>query len=410
MKKFIGYFQSAFYNIKRNKGSASFCVLGTALTFIFISLIVQLGHIISGDYPPASHANHTIRIEYITDAEGQNHGGIPPQEINSFLDEIKEYEYSSIINTEGVILKANNRIRFSMVAFTNADFWKMNVFEFIYGVPFTQKDCDSRQKSAIITEGLSQNVFNKKNSIGNKIEFQGNEYEIRGVVADFSPLSSPSGDVGIWVPYVFNKFIPSGNNVYTLDVLFPPSIPVEQAKEKVAVNLRYNLEKKGIKTKISAKEISTLREVFSQNYSQNQLLKQSMWLVVLLLLVIPAINIVTLNIANTNNRSEEIAVRKACGASSFSSFMLVILENILLVATGSIIGVLLAPSLLSFIQQLIFDNFHMTGMPLLSGIDFGLIFIVIFPLIIVFSLLSGGLPAYFIVKRNIAEVLKGGSK
>ncbi|MDR2410646.1 MAG: ABC transporter permease [Bacteroidales bacterium] len=408
--KIIECLQTTFYNIKRNKGSAMFCIIGAVLTFIFISLIVQLGRIVSGDYPPASHANRTIRIEQITDEEGQNYGGMPPQEINSFLDEIKEYEYSSIINTEGVILKANNRIRFSMVTFTNADFWKMNDFEFIYGSPFTQKDCDNRQKSAIITESLSQNVFNKKNSIGNKIEFQGNEYEIRGVVADFSPLSSPSGDVGTWVPYVFNKFIPSGNNGYTVDVLFPPSMPVEQAKEKIATNLRYNLEKRGIKTKISAKNIPTLREVFSQNYSQNQLLKQSIWLVVLLLLVIPAINIVTLNIANTNNRSEEIAVRRAYGASRFSSFMLVLLENILLVVTGSIIGVLLAPYILSFIQQLIFDNFHMTGMPLLSGIDLVLIFIVIFPLTLVFSLLSGGLPAYFIVKRNIAEVLKGGSK
>ena len=59
---------------------------------------------------------------------------------------------------------------------------------------------------------------------------------------------------------------------------------------------------------------------------------------ILLLLLIPAINIVTLNMA-MDNYSDEIALKRALGAGFWDSFMQVISEIALLVIVGAILGI-----------------------------------------------------------------------
>jgi ABC-type antimicrobial peptide transport system permease subunit len=129
-----------------------------------------------------------------------------------------------------------------------------------------------------------------------------------------------------------------------------------------------------------------------------------------LLLLIPAINILSLSSANTNNRAEEIAIRRTFGSDRLSSFLQIMTENFLLVLSGSVIGLLFAIPVMKIIQQKIMNGSFMENLSLVGQIDCVVIFAGVMPAIFVFSLLSGGLPAYLISKRNIAQVLKGGSK
>ena len=49
-------------------------------------------------------------------------------------------------------------------------------------------------------------------------------------------------------------------------------------------------------------------------------------------------------------------------------------------------------------------------MGILPELDWNVILLIVFPLSVLFSLLSGGIPAYLIVRRTILDMLKGGSK
>jgi ABC-type antimicrobial peptide transport system permease subunit len=130
-----------------------------------------------------------------------------------------------------------------------------------------------------------------------------------------------------------------------------------------------------------------------------------------LFLLIPALNILSLGNTHTNNRAEEIAIRRTFGAGRWSSFLQIMTENLLLVVAGSLTGSLLAVPVMDTIQQLIIgDATTMENLSLVGHIDYVVVFAGVLPAMFVFSLLSGGLPAYLISKRNIAQVLKGGSK
>jgi cell division protein FtsX len=75
-------------------------------------------------------------------------------------------------------------------------------------------------------------------------------------------------------------------------------------------------------------------------------------LLVLLFLLLPTINLVNLNMTRIMERSSEIGVRKAFGASSRTLVYQFIVENIILTVIGGIIGLILSVIVLQFINSL----------------------------------------------------------
>jgi ABC-type antimicrobial peptide transport system permease subunit len=255
---------------------------------------------------------------------------------------------------------------------------------------------------------MSQLYFNTKNGLGKTFTFQGNEYKTVGVVKNLSLFSTPTGQCTVWVPYIFNKFIPNGAYKYTIDVLAPPSMSMNEAKESVSRAVHYYFENKNIKVDFPPQKVKALKEF--QTTNERDMFQYGGMVALFLFLLIPALNILSLGSAHTNNRLEEIAIRRAFGAGRLSSFLQIMTENFLLVVAGSIAGLLLAVPVMKMVQQMIMGDSVTKNISLVGQIDYVVIFVGVLPAMFVFSLLSGGLPAYLISKRNIAQTLKGGSK
>jgi ABC-type lipoprotein release transport system permease subunit len=137
----------------------------------------------------------------------------------------------------------------------------------------------------------------------------------------------------------------------------------------------------------------------------------SFGLLIFIFLLIPAMNIVSMNMAQTKNREQEIAIRRSYGASTVSSFFLLLSESLLLSAVGVVIGIFLAKPFIDSLQSAFFDKLPMLGgTSLLPVIDWTLTLTVIMPLMLVFILMFGGFPAWTTARQNIAQTLKGGIK
>jgi ABC-type antimicrobial peptide transport system permease subunit len=410
MKIFVQYLRTAWYNILQNKGYAVFCFAGTALTFIFVVLVIQLVYIFAGNYPPMTNADRIVRLDTFKDAEGNEiRGEIRYTETNAFLESLKDFDHISLYHYNYISVMANGALHPAQTGFVNADFWKVFDFDFRYGRPFTREECAARKPAAIITENMSRSLFNTENGTGKTVTFQGNDYEVTGVVANISYFSNPTEtECTVWVPYVFDKFIPNATYKYTMDVLVPPSMPVEAAKEEISKSVRYHFENRNVKADFPPRKIKTLKE--STATGERDMFRYGGMTALFLFLLIPALNILSLGSAYTNGRAEEIALRRTFGASRLSSFLQIMTENFLLVAAGSVAGLLMSMPAVRLIQRIVMEGSVMENVSLVGQIDYAVVFAGVLPAMFVFSLLSGGLPAYLISKRNIALVLKGGSK
>ncbi|MDR1593569.1 MAG: ABC transporter permease, partial [Prevotellaceae bacterium] len=370
MKKIIiQYLKTAWYNILHNKGYAIFCFAGTALTFIFVVLVLQLVYIFTGNYPPLTNADRIIRLESFQDADGKDiWGEIRYTATDAFLESLKGFNDISLYHTNYIGVVVNGHLFPTMMGFVNTGFWKMYDFDFLYGRPFTQDECTNRRPVAVITESMSQLYFNTKNGVGKTFTFQGNEYETVGIVKNLSYYATPTGECTAWVPYIFNKFIPNGTYNYTIDILAPPSMSMNEAKESVSRAVNYYFENKNIKVDFPPQKVKTLKE--SLTSEDKDMFQYGGVAALFLFLLIPALNILSLGSANTNNRAEEIAIRRAFGAGRLSSFLQIMTENFLLVVAGSITGLLLAVPVMKMVQQMIMGDSVMGNLSLVGQIDY----------------------------------------
>ncbi|MDR1981815.1 MAG: ABC transporter permease [Tannerellaceae bacterium] len=403
-KKWAQHIKSALYTIRKNKAYALFCISGTAFTFIFVVFLAQLAFTALSNYPPSIHADRTIVVSHFTDNNGKNIGGLSRLEIDFLLQDIKEYTSYSIINQGTVNALINDRFRIFSVAYVNTEFWEMNSYRFIAGRPFTKEECDARKNGVIITKNLAKSYFRSLDVVGRKIEVRGADFEILGVVDDFSFISSPTGASEIWFPYTFYPF---SNNPFTLHVFFSQPTAMQQAKEMVGKAVEQSFSKKNVS--VYTGNLSTVKEQ-RIGQSGDSVLGFGIGTLILLLLLIPAINILTLKLAYTRNRAEEIAIRRTFGAGKLSSFFQLLLEDLLLVMAGALIGIIATKPAVSMIQRTFFDIPMLGSASLISGVDFFIIAGVIVPLMLLFLFMFGGIPAYLTAKRNIADVLKGGMR
>ncbi|MDR1554387.1 MAG: ABC transporter permease [Prevotellaceae bacterium] len=404
------YIRTAIYNIWHNKAYALFCLFGTALTFIFVIILLQLIYIVTGNEPPLENADRTVKIEWFYGDAGPEHSWekkyyFDEQGVIQLSNMIKGYEVYGISHSESVNPIINGQLKTVEVNFVNPDYWQVKGYNFIVGRSFTETDYSSSHPVAVIRESNARKYFGSpESSINQEIEFQKNTYRIIGVVADFSILAADEWS-GIWVPHKYNRGTPSGWLNYAIEYMFPKNMPVDEMKENVlyAVKNYFGQQEKEI---VEPTELQTNREQIVEKLG-GEVFRYGVIVLLLALLIIPAVNIITINVANADKQSESIAVRRALGASKIQVFFQLMSEITLLVLCGTLIGLLLSYPVLYVVETVLLDYGVGEGSKLLGKMNYWVILLGILPVSLIFSLMSGGIPAWKIVRRSISGTLKG---
>lgn len=405
MNKLQGYFQSAWYNIRHNKSYALFNIFGTAITFVFVTILLQFNYSVTHNTIPYINADRTVHIYDFQNTKGERLGGITKDELETFIKTIRHATLCATSATQFGNLFTDNSIYSSIITFVNDNFWKVNQFRFLEGRAFTSEEYLNKHPLAIIKDTYAELIFGNKNVTGKHIEFQGIDYSIIGVVKDFSSITNANSGSNVWVPDVFNKYMPDRKRYSDIYILFPPGTHMNTMKEEVESAIKYHFKNKNQEVDISANKILSIKEEKIKIVG-NSSFSVGLMSIIFILLIIPAVNIVSLNIANLNNRAQEIAIRRAMGASIFSSFKQILIENLILVIIGTILGVLLTFPMICFFENMFFST-PLTGrISILTELNLYVIILYIFPISILFTFLSGGIPAYLISKSNIVQNLK----
>jgi len=120
-------------------------------------------------------------------------------------------------------------------------------------------------------------------------------------------------------------------------------------------------------------------------------------------MILPAVNLVNINMSRIMERSSEIGIRKSFGASSITLVGQFIIENIIVTIIGGLLSLALATIILIIINQsnLVPDmtfmlNFRIFGTSMLIAIFFGFI--------------SGVYPAFKMSRLQPAEIIQGGKQ
>ena len=199
-------------------------------------------------------------------------------------------------------------------------------------------------------------------------------------------------------------FRSSGNDWVNTFILFPEEADMENAKKMVTHAVNRVAEMKHVNVNNLAEPIRTVQEV------RSEFLGGDFWVigvlgVILLLLAIPILNIILLSLANTNIQVAEIGIKRALGAQQSLVFFEILVENVILVIGGTLLGIILFVPLCQFFDKLLFENMILGAQTILADMNLGVIFGEVLPLSLLFSIISAGLPAYWVVKYPITRRL-----
>jgi putative ABC transport system permease protein len=279
-------------------------------------------------------------------------------------------------------------------------------YDFTEGKAFSKQQVDNADKVAVISEDMKKEYFGDIPSVvGKYIEADNVKYRVTGVVKNV-PITSYMLYSDIYLPYTVSKTdFRKGKGYlggFTAVLLARSKADVPHMHDEYENMVqRLPMESKQFTKIYSHAEPYIMSYVNTGNENQSgvALVLTTIGIFALLVMLLPTLNLVNINITRIMERSSEIGVRKAFGASSGTLVYQFIVENIILTLLGGLIGVVL-----SFIAIQVINSLHLIPNLVLS-INFTVLFIGLL-ICFFFGLLSGVFPAWRMSKLNVVTALK----
>jgi putative ABC transport system permease protein len=291
---------------------------------------------------------------------------------------------------------------------TDGDFWKVFEFPFLEGRPYTTVDVDNAEFVAVLSTRARNLLLGDGPAEGRMIEADGQRFRVVGVVADVSEMRAlPFAD--FWVPHTTAKGEQRGGE----DILggYQAAIVAETREALPGIRAEFDarlarLERPagivGIIAPFETQFEGWSRQLFNDRSASNKAPRMIALLATcgLLLALLPAVNLVNLNVSRIMERASEIGVRKAFGASSRTLVAQFVVENILL----TVVGALLAMAGSWFVLRGINESGMIANAQLALNYR---VFLAGVVLALLFGLLSGVYPAWRMSRLHPIVALKG---
>jgi putative ABC transport system permease protein len=406
------YFKIAIAVLKRRKFFTFISLFGISFTLTIITVAVAfLSKVINEDYPDFKRE----RSLYVSTMEMKNskEGWINRSDVSFYF--LKHY-VSTLKSVDKMAISTGQRTSNAFVnnkkisieyKYTNADYWKVLEYVFLEGKPYDEQDIKNANKVVVISEETRTDYFgNNKNVVGKYISADNINYRVIGVVKNVSlTLYNYAGDM--YIPYTVSRenwdevSLMGSCNAILLAKTAADVPKMKKEFDQMMAKVPFPSKEFDQKYCHADTYFANLTRRLMGDGQRSGVTKMVTFLSVFLglFLLLPTINLVNINITRIMERSSEIGVRKAFGASSQTLIYQFIVENVLLTFIGGIIGLMLSGIAIYFINQA----------NLISNMHLSLNYIVLFYSFLtcmLFGLISGVYPAWRMSKLNVVTALK----
>lgn len=247
---------------------------------------------------------------------------------------------------------------------------------------------------AVLGQKAAQNLFQENVPVGKSFELRGQEFIVRGVFEEFesNPIT-PGGDYNnaVFIPYITSQSLNDGET-QVFQIFAKPDDPKQL--ESVSQTIKKSL----IASRDNQEDFTLLTQSESIDTSSYTLSLITAMIagVAAISLLVGGIGIMNIMLVSVTERTHEIGIRKAVGATNMQIMRQFLTEAIILSFVGSIIGVMLS-LLINFMIRLLSDlqpvfNPYVAAIAIVVAISVGLIF--------------GLAPAYHAARKDPMESLR----
>lgn len=425
------YIKLTWFQLKQQPIISAVSIIGTALSICLIMLFVMMKQVKMASIAPESNRERFLHTMLCGAEKGDEHsssgmsvgtfkavfGSLTTPEAVASYDIFTSATLANIPGQYGVPADVKG---------TDGNFWKVFDFSFIDGKPYTQTDFNSGIPVAVISETISRKLFGTTQSAGREFQMGRKPYRVIGVVKDASILTN-FAYAQIWAPYsVFDQTIKKFDNynritgMTSCTILAKKKGDFEDIRNEVYKKLaEYNqsIASTGYKTNLynqpyeheKATLISFEKDKFEPDVAYIHRIR---FIVFLILLTVPAINLSSMTQSRFRQRVSEIGVRRAFGCTRRELVMQLLSENLVLTLAGGILGLLLSVVIGIIGESMLFIDSMPTTSIALPEIHLNMLlrpstFFLSLLFCFILNLMSTGIPAWHASKANIVNALEG---
>ena len=408
------YIKMAWKVMLRRRFFTFVSLFGVAFTMVVIMVVASLLDHTFGAHAPESKLNRIVGVYFASmttkDRGYHNMGGY--KLVDKQLRRLQPVEAMSIHSMIGVgYCYQNGRAQSFFLKRTDETFWHIFDFTFLEGAPFNQRDDDNRNFVAVINRSTRDALFGSSASgLGRSVTVDGQTFRIVGVVKDV-PFLRMTTFSDIWAPISTAKTEAFRDEIvgdYFGTVLAKTRSDIPGLRRQFAGMLRQVELPPDYDTLTAALDspFEAVAHVLFGRHEQEShpgKLLGGLLGAMFLFMLLPTVNLVNINLSRIFERSSEIGVRKAFGASSRVLVGQFVVENVVLTLVGSAIGLLgsgLMLRLLTISGLIPYAEFTMNYR----------IFGFAVAVALIFGIMSGVYPAWRMSKLHPVEALRGGAR
>lgn len=401
-------------------------IAGTALAIFLIMVVVMMQQVKTesfGQEPARERMLYMNRLQVrgLGDNKWSMASALSSYTISMLCDNLEGVEaYTAYggVRTNPVGVKGTPQER-TATRSTDASYWRVFAHNFLAGHPYDSVMCVNGDKRAVIARSVAMRHWpSPEQAVGQELWINRVPYTVIGVVGDVSPLATEAY-AQVWCPLKPDP-APTGHNGYTggnaAAILVDRSMTTEQAKDAVARRMAE------INTPLADGDFELY--LMEQPYDQEQVAVGAEWgeqpdvkgenrrryLLYLILLIVPAVNLAGMTQSRLRHRTAEIGVRRAFGAPRKRIIASVLSDNLVITLIGGLLGLVFSLAFAYFLAPVVFaDNDNMLKAPVadISALFHWSTFILALLFCLVLNFLSAGIPAIRASRINTVNAING---
>ena len=411
----LNYLKIAWKVLLRRKFFTFISLFGISFTLMIMLVVMAVVNHVSGGQAPEKRIDQMLFVTFLS--QDMHDGGRMNSPVSAgFIDRyVRTMKTPATVGltsmTSSATSFANNQSLTLDVRYTDGNYWKVTDFDFLDGRPFTLQEVGSADRVCVINEHTARAFFGTTKGVsGRQVEIGVNRYRIAGVVPDV-PVIRFYSSADVWVPYTLSTAYKKDSSLegdfmavlLASDASKVPAMKAEFDEVMRRVEIPNPKDVKALYCHADPALATFVRELTQHAKTKDDgmgLFLLGCTVLGLLFMLLPALNLVNLNVTRIMERASEIGVRKAFGASGATLVGQFLVENLVLALVGGLLGLGLAAGALRLLNDSHFIAYsHFT----LNWWAFGWGMV----LALVFGLMSGVYPAWKMSRLNPVDALRG---
>lgn len=345
--EFVHLAKAAVEDFRRSKVRTALTSLGIMIGVLSVVLLISLGlglkNYIEGQFASMG-ANLVLVLPgsgFGTGGGGGSFGGqgliggvhFDERDVAS-LKRIPELKYVMPVFMKATNIEANGKKNYGQIFAINEEGFKLMNVEAEAGVTFGKSDVAAGTKLGVLGNGAAQKLFGgSEAAVGKTVRFEGLRFKVIGVA---KKKGDNEPDNAIFIPYrsTFGNINPN-KTLFGIYLGVEDQSMIAPAKKKVEDTLLRRYKKDDFSVTEQSELLSSINQIFG-------IINSVLVAIGSISLLVGGIGIMNIMYATVTERTKEVGIRRAVGATKQDILWQFLTESTILSLFGGVLGLVLA--------------------------------------------------------------------